>query len=196
MLEVHLMIERPERHVRDFVKAGADSVTFHAEATPHLAYAANCVRERARAWALRSTPRRPPGALAELADTMDLALCMTVNPGWGGQPFIEHSLEKLPRAARAGRRGRWRSRWTAASTRRRRRAAGRPERALFVAGSAIFGAPDPAEAYRGRSLAAGLRAAAPTWPARGAARPSRRQRRRATVEHAQEPAPAAAVAPA
>ena len=46
MLEVHLMIERPERHVGEFVKAGADSVTFHAEATPHVAYTANLIRER------------------------------------------------------------------------------------------------------------------------------------------------------
>ena len=46
MLDVHLMIERPERHVAEFVKAGADSITFHAEATPHVAYAANLIRER------------------------------------------------------------------------------------------------------------------------------------------------------
>ena len=62
-------------------------------------------------------PRDPVGALAELAGALDMALCMTVNPGWGGQPFIEHSLREARAAARAARRRAWRSRSTAASTR-------------------------------------------------------------------------------
>ena len=58
MLEVHLMVERPERHVADFVSAGADSVTFHAEATPHAAYTAHLVRELGACVGSPSTPRR------------------------------------------------------------------------------------------------------------------------------------------
>ncbi len=146
MLDVHLMIERPERHVEEFAKAGADSITFHAEATPHVAYTANLIRECGACVGLAINPATAVGALAEVAGVLDLALCMTVNPGWGGQPFIEHSLDKLPRVrALVGA--------DAAvevdggvdpDTAPRCRDAGA---SLFVAGSAIFGSPDPGEAY-------------------------------------------------
>jgi ribulose-phosphate 3-epimerase len=148
VVDVHLMIERPERHAPDFVAAGADSVTFHAEATPHAAYAADLIRGHGAGVGVAINPATPVGALAELVPEMiDLALCMTVNPGWGGQAFIEHSLEKLPRV----------------------RAIVGPDVAVevdggidpgtapgcleaganvFVAGSAIFAAADPASAYR------------------------------------------------
>ncbi len=146
MLDVHLMIERPERHVEEFAKAGADSITFHAEATPHVAYTADLIRECGVCVGLAINPATAVGALAEVAGVLDLALCMTVNPGWGGQPFIEHSLDKLPRVrALVGA--------DAAvevdggidpDTAPRCRDAGA---SLFVAGSAIFGSPDPSEAY-------------------------------------------------
>jgi ribulose-phosphate 3-epimerase len=147
MLEAHLMIERPERHAGEFVKAGAHSVTVHAEATPHLAYAANLIRERGACVGVAINPGTPAGAVAEVAGEIDLALCMTVNPGWGGQPFIEHSLDKLPRLAAiigegvalevdGG---------IAVETAPRCRAAGA---SVFVAGSAIFNSDDPGEAYR------------------------------------------------
>jgi ribulose-phosphate 3-epimerase len=97
MLDVHLMIERPERQVSEFVRAGAHSVTFHAEATPHVAYTANLIREQGACACVAINPGTPVGALAEVTGAIDMALCMTVNPGWGGQPFIAHSLEKLPR---------------------------------------------------------------------------------------------------
>jgi ribulose-phosphate 3-epimerase len=146
MLDVHLMIERPERHVEEFVKAGADSITIHAEATPHITYAANLIRERGACVGLAINPATAVGALAEVAGLLDLALCMTVNPGWGGQPFIEHSLDKLPRvraligadAALEVDGG------VDPDTAPRCRDAGA---SLFVAGSAIFNAPDPGEAY-------------------------------------------------
>ena len=154
LLDVHLMIERPERHVDDFVKAGAHSVTFHAEATPHVAYTASLVRESGASVGVAINPATPVGALAEVAGVIDLALCMTVNPGWGGQPFIEHSLEKVERlrnilgdGAALQVDGGIDPRTAPPS-----RAAGAN---LLVAGSAVFGSPDPAGAYRAIAEAAG-----------------------------------------
>jgi ribulose-phosphate 3-epimerase len=155
MLDVHLMIERPERHAGEFVKAGADSVTFHAEATPHVAYAASLIRDSDVCVGVAINPATPVGALAEITGAIDMALCMTVNPGWGGQPFIEHSLQKIARVRAivtdavalqvdGG---------IAVDTAPACRQAGA---SVFVAGSAIFGSHDPGEAYRAivRSLAA------------------------------------------
>ena len=146
MIEAHLMIERPERHVGEFVKAGAGSVTFHAEATPNIAYTANLLHELGACVGVAVNPATPATALADIAHDLDLALCMTVNPGWGGQPFIEHSLEKLPplrgtvgEAVAVEVDG-----GIDAATAPRCLQAGAN---LFVAGSAIFGSPDPGEAY-------------------------------------------------
>ncbi len=155
MLEAHLMVERPERHVQEFAKAGADSITFHAEATPHASYAASLIRESGAGVGVAINPATPVGALAELAPMIDLALCMTVNPGWGGQRFITHSLEKLSRVrAIVGERVAVEVDGgidpdTAPSCRQ----AGAN---VFVAGSAIFGSPDPGAAYEAivRSLGA------------------------------------------
>ena len=97
MLEAHLMIERPERHAAEFVKAGADSITFHAEATPNIAYTASLIRESGACVGLAINPATAVGALAEVTEELDLVLCMTVNPGWGGQPFIAHSPQKIER---------------------------------------------------------------------------------------------------
>jgi len=146
VLDVHLMIERPERHVSDFVQAGADSITFHAEATPHVAYAADLIRKSGAGVGVAINPATPVGALTEVAGVIDMALCMTVNPGWGGQAFIEHSLEKLPRVRAVVGAG------TAVEvdggidprTAPLCRGAGA---SVFVAGSAIFGSDDPASAY-------------------------------------------------
>ena len=147
MLDVHLMIERPERYVVDFVEAGADSITFHAEATPHVAYAADLIRQSGKGVGLAINPGTPVGALAEVVDLLDMALCMTVNPGWGGQPFIGHSPQKIERVRAIVRSG------VAVQV----DGGVDPETgpvcqeagaSVFVAGSAIFGADDPAEAYR------------------------------------------------
>jgi ribulose-phosphate 3-epimerase len=100
MLDVHLMIERPERHVAEFVKAGADSVTFHAEATPHIAYAASMVREHGACVGVAINPGTFAGALSEVAGEIDMALCMTVNPGWGER--VRRGLGDL-RRSRPGR---------------------------------------------------------------------------------------------
>jgi len=147
MLDVHLMIERPERQIAEFVKAGADSVTFHAEATPHIAYAANLVREHGACVGVAINPGTLAGALSEVADEIDMALCMTVNPGWGGQAFIAHSLEKLPRVrALVGQRVAVQVDGGIAPD--TAPACLRAGANVFVAGSAIFGAADPGAAYR------------------------------------------------
>jgi ribulose-phosphate 3-epimerase len=153
MLDVHLMIERPERHVEEFVQAGAHSVTFHAEATPHASYAAKLLRELGACVGIAINPATPVEALSEL-DEIDLALCMTVNPGWGGQEFIARSPGKVARLRAVIGDGvalevdGGIDPDTAAAT----RAAGAN---LFVAGSAIFDAPDPAQAYLEIARAAG-----------------------------------------
>jgi ribulose-phosphate 3-epimerase len=146
-LDIHLMIERPERHIAAFAEAGADSISIHQEATPHVNYALNAIKE-AGCWAgLAITPATPVEMVREVTGVVDILLCMTVNPGWGGQPFIPGSLEKVARlrdllpesvalevdggidtetagpCAQAG-------------------------AAVFVAGSAVFGADDPAAAYQ------------------------------------------------
>ncbi len=146
MLEAHLMTERPERHVRDFVSAGADSLTIHAEATPHLAYTVNLVRELGAGVGVAINPATPPGVLGELEGALDIALCMTVNPGWGGQPFIEHSLQKLPRLRELVGAG-VAIEVDGGIDPQTAPACARAGARLFVAGSAIFDAPDPAEAF-------------------------------------------------
>jgi ribulose-phosphate 3-epimerase len=154
VVDVHLMVERPERHVAEFAKAGADGISVHAEATPHVHYALQQVREAGCRAGLVLNPGTPAEAVGALTEDVDLVLCMTVNPGWGGQPFIRTSPAKVHRLrsilpnevvlevdggvdertvgeiAQAG--------------------AG-----LWVAGSAVFGAPDPAEAVRALSRAGG-----------------------------------------
>jgi ribulose-phosphate 3-epimerase len=154
ILDVHLMIERPERHIAEFAQAGADSITFHAEATPHLAYAASLVRERGAAAGVAINPGTPVGALAEIADSIEMALCMTVNPGWGGQEFIAHSLEKLARVRAIVGHGVavQVDGGIATDTAPLCLQAGA---SVFVAGSAIFGAPDPGAAYRAIADAVG-----------------------------------------
>ena len=102
IIDVHLMIERPEQHVADFAKAGADSITVHVEATAHLHYTLAAIREAGCSASAAITPATPADALTEVAqDSLDMALCMSVNPGWGGQEFIPNSLPKLARMRRA-----------------------------------------------------------------------------------------------
>lgn len=145
-LEVHLMVEHPETtQIEAFAAAGAGTIIIHAEATPAIDYALDLIRQSGCRAGLAVNPATPIDFYEEVE--VDLALCMTVNPGWGGQGFIEASIEKISRmremlpeqtvlevdggidvqtagpavAAGAGR---------------------------LVAGSAIFGAADPAGAYR------------------------------------------------
>jgi ribulose-phosphate 3-epimerase len=146
ILDVHLMIEHPERHVAAFAEAGADVITVHQEATPHVHYALKAVREAGCLAGLAICPGTSAGSVVEVAHDIDVLLCMTVNPGWGGQAFIEHSVQKLERLKRmlppevaievdGG---------VDATTAPRCAAAGA---SVFVAGSAVFGEADPAAAY-------------------------------------------------
>ncbi len=152
-LDVHLMIERPERSVEEFAAAGADSISVHFEATPHVHYALKAIREAGCRGGLALNPGTPVQVAGTLAGDYDLLLCMTVNPGWGGQPYIEGSQERIAElrelvpdgvaievdggigpdtagpAAQAG--------------------AG-----LLVAGSSVFGSEDPGAAYRSVAAAA------------------------------------------
>ena len=95
VLDVHLMVERPERRVRDFASAGADSITVHFEATPNIHYALHAAREAGCGAGLALNPGTPASAIDALAGAYDLLLCMTVNPGWGGQPYIATSDAKI-----------------------------------------------------------------------------------------------------
>ena len=146
IVDVHLMIERPERQIAAFANAGADIITVHQEATPHVHYALKAVREAGCLAGLAICPGTSAGVVHEVAHDIDVLLCMTVNPGWGGQEFIEHSIQKLERLKRllppevvievdGG---------IDAETAPRCAAAGA---SMFVAGSAVFGTPDPGTAY-------------------------------------------------
>ena len=97
ILEVHLMVERPERQVDAFAEAGADRILAQVEATPNLHYAIDAIRRRDVEPGVVINPGTPVEAVAEVVDDVEMVLCMTVNPGWGGQPFLPHSYDKLRR---------------------------------------------------------------------------------------------------
>jgi ribulose-phosphate 3-epimerase len=155
LLDVHLMIEQPERQIPEFAKAGADNITIHAEATPHVHYAITAIKEAGCTAGVAICPATPVRVVAEVAADLDLALCMTVNPGWGGQPFIAHSPGKIERLRALIGAGPALEVDGGIDT----RTAGMCKDAgatLFVAGSAVFGAPDPAAAFRAIADAAGV----------------------------------------
>src|SRR6266542_1413471 len=95
ILDCHLMVERPERQVAQFAEAGADSITIQLESTPNVHYVLMQIREHGCLAGLAINPGTPPEAVSSLVGAVDLVLCMTVNPGWGGQEFIERSPEKV-----------------------------------------------------------------------------------------------------
>jgi ribulose-phosphate 3-epimerase len=147
LLDVHLMIQAPERQVTAFAAAGADAITIHAEATPHVHRALSLVREAGCHAGLALNPGTPASHVAAVVDEVDLVLCMSVNPGWGGQRFIPRSTAKiadlralLPSRVRISVDGGINETTAAAC-----RDAGAD---LFVAGSAVFGAADPTAAFR------------------------------------------------
>jgi ribulose-phosphate 3-epimerase len=152
-VDVHLMIERPDDHIEAFAKAGADCITFHAEATPHINRTLGAIRELGCLAGLAINPGTAVAAVSESTKAADLFLCMTVNPGWGGQAFIADSPDKVRRLSEVVGAGTIEvdggiDPGTAGSV----AAAGA---GLFVAGSAVFGADDPPAAYLAIAEAAG-----------------------------------------
>jgi ribulose-phosphate 3-epimerase len=94
-MDVHLMIERPERYLKEFAAAGADSLTVHVEATPHVHRAVQQIRELGKRAGVTLNPGTPLEAVRPVLGDVDLVLVMSVNPGFGGQKFIPHSLERI-----------------------------------------------------------------------------------------------------
>ena len=149
-LDVHLMIENPEEYIEEFVRAGADRVLVHQEATAHLDRALTMIRELGAEAGAVINPATPVPMLADVLGKVDTVLVMSVNPGFGGQKFIPNAIEKIRQL------NQWRERYngdfriqvdggvdlqnaaelvvTGANT--------------LVAGTSIFHTPDPAGAVR------------------------------------------------
>ena len=152
-LDVHLMIERPADHIAEFARAGADCITFHLEADAHAHRTLGAIREAGCLAGLALNPGTPAESVVELTESADVILCMSVNPGWGGQAFIGASPSKVSRLRRLAPAGTIEvdggvDELTVGSV-------AEAGATLFVAGSAVFGDAEPAEAYRRIAAAAG-----------------------------------------
>jgi ribulose-phosphate 3-epimerase len=155
-LDVHLMIEEPDRYIEDFIAAGAAMISVHVEAVPHLHRTLHFIKKLgARAGAVLN-PSTPASLLEDVAGDVDFVLVMSVNPGFGGQAFIPHSVEKVRRVrdvlARNG---------SAAPIEidggidmRTAPAVVAAGASILVAGHAIFGGADPEAATRALRAAA------------------------------------------
>jgi ribulose-phosphate 3-epimerase len=96
-LDVHLMIEHPERYISQFAEAGADIITVHVEASPDLQATIRLIKEQGAKVGVSINPPTPLGAVEEFLPYVDLVLVMSVNPGFGGQPFIPETLPRITR---------------------------------------------------------------------------------------------------
>ena len=149
-LDVHLMIERPEEYIDEFVKAGANRVLVHQESTPHLDRALAMIRELGAEAGAAINPATPVAMLGDVLDKVDTVLVMSVNPGFGGQKFIPGAFEKIRQL------NQWRARYNA--TYRIEVDGGVDDENAaelaqagantLVAGTSIFHTPDPAAAAR------------------------------------------------
>ena len=156
ILDVHMMVDRPERHVADIAKAGADGITVHAEATAHLHYTLDEIRGAGCTAGVALCPGTPRRCSTPSRWTrLDLVLCMSVNPGWGGQAFIPGSVGKLERlrATLPDRIALEVDGGVNAQTAPQVAGAGAN---LLVTGSAVFGSDDPPAAYAALAAAARL----------------------------------------
>jgi ribulose-phosphate 3-epimerase len=146
ILDCHLMVEHPERQVEMFAKAGADVITVHPEATPHIHYTLQMIRAHGCRAGVVINPGTPVEAVGPVAEIIDLCLVMSVNPGWGGQSYIPTSTARLaalrgmlpPEVALEVDGG------VSLQTIDEVRDAGTD---VYVAGSSVFGAEDPAAAF-------------------------------------------------
>ena len=100
LLDCHLMISNPERYIDEFARAGAQQITVHVEAVTHLHSAVHQIKDHGLRAGVALNPATPLTAIEEIVQDVDLVLVMTVNPGFGGQQFIEHSFDKLRRLRR------------------------------------------------------------------------------------------------
>jgi len=142
--DVHLMIEAPERSLEQYVAAGANGVTVHAETCPHLHRTLCQIREAGARPGVALNPSTPVEPILHVLHLVDLVLVMTVNPGFGGQSFIRETVPKIARLARAAREGGLPFHLEvdggiAADTAAEVAAAGAD---ILVAGTAVFGTPD------------------------------------------------------
>jgi ribulose-phosphate 3-epimerase len=149
-LEVHLMISDPDRYLDAFVKAGASTVIVHAEVLPHLHRTLTEIRRLGAQAGVALNPSTPVGTIGDVLDQLDHVLIMSVNPGFGGQQFIPHTLPKL-----SGVRALLESAGSAAPIEvdggvdlSNVAALVNAGVSILVAGSAVFGTPDPAAAVR------------------------------------------------
>lgn len=95
IIDVHLMIDHPELHISQFTEAGADIITVHAEACTHLDRVVNTIKEKGVMAGVSINPATPVSTLKHILPNLDMVLIMSVNPGYGGQKFIEYSLDKI-----------------------------------------------------------------------------------------------------
>jgi ribulose-phosphate 3-epimerase len=149
-LDVHLMVQHPERYLAEFADAGASVFTFHPEATIHVQRHLATARQLGMSAGLAFNPSTPLTLLEEVLDDVDLVLIMSVNPGYGGQSYIAAATDKIRRArALLDRRGSGAALEVdggiTAETIAEAWGAGAD---TFVAGTSVFGAPDPAHAVR------------------------------------------------
>jgi ribulose-phosphate 3-epimerase len=149
-LDVHLMVEQPENHIEAFSDAGASVFTFHPEATRHVQRQLDAVKRHGMRAGLALDPGTPLAFAEEVVDDLDLLLVMSVNPGFAAQRYLQSSTEKIARAAellRARRRAAFLEVDGGITTETIAIARGAGAD-TFVAGSAVFGADDPAAAVR------------------------------------------------
>ncbi len=156
LLDVHLMIENPERYIEAFVAAGADAITVHQEACVHLHRTLAQIREAGARAGVAINPATPLESLAEVREHTDLVLVMSVDPGFGGQRFIAGSLDKL-RRARAYLPATVALEVDGGVSLDNAAALVAAGANLLVAGNSVYGADDPARAFR--ELAAAVAAA-------------------------------------
>jgi ribulose-phosphate 3-epimerase len=150
LVDVHLMIVEPDRYLADFRAAGADLISVHAEACTHLHRSIQAIKQTGAKAGVALNPHTPPEVLDYVLDELDLVLCMTVNPGFGGQSLIEPVLRKVE-TVRSTLTRRGLSTWLEVDGGVKPDNAHRFVQAgadVLVAGSAVFGARDRSAALR------------------------------------------------
>lgn len=149
-LDVHLMIQTPERYIDAFADAGADMISVHQEATPHLDRALQQIRDSGCEAGAVINPATPANTLSEVLDKADFILVMSVNPGFGGQKFIPGSLEKIRqlKEARTRTKSRFRIEIDGGIGPENAAEAARAGADILVAGTSIFHSPDAGAAFK------------------------------------------------